>query len=61
MQFGPFMRVVYGRYGTAALVDHHQAAAKAIAKGDEQGLHDAIAGDIGDCADLMQDWDRLNL
>ena len=61
MQFGPFMRVVYGRYGTAALVDHHQAAAKAIAKGDAQGLHDAIAGDIGDCADLMQDWERLNL
>ncbi|NKJ43414.1 MULTISPECIES: GntR family transcriptional regulator [unclassified Novosphingobium] len=61
MQFGPFMRVVYGRYGTAAMVDHHQAAAKAIAKGDAQGLHDAIAGDIGDCADLMQDWDRLNL
>lgn len=61
MQFGPFMRVVYGRYGTAAMVDHHQAAAKAIAKGDAQGLHEAIAGDIGDCADLMQDWDRLNL
>lgn len=61
MQFGPFMRVVYGRYGTAALVDHHQSAAKAIAKGDAEGLREAIAGDIGDCAELMQDWERLNL
>lgn len=59
MQFGPFMRVVYGRYGTAALVDHHQAATKAIAKGDARGLAEAVLGDIGDCADLMQDWERL--
>jgi len=60
MQFGPFMRVVYGRYGTAALVDHHQSAAKAIAKADAEALTAAISGDIRDCAELMQDWDRLN-
>jgi DNA-binding GntR family transcriptional regulator len=61
MQFGPFMRVVYGRYGTASMVDQHKVATKAIAKGDADALHAAIQADIQDCADLMQDWDRLNL
>ncbi len=61
MQFGPFMRVVYGRYGTANLVDQHRQAIAAIAAGDSAALAAAIAADIGDCADLMQDWDRLNL
>jgi DNA-binding GntR family transcriptional regulator len=60
MQFGPFMRVVYGRYGTAKMVDQHQLALAAIAAGDTVALAEAIAGDIGDCADLMQDWARLN-
>jgi DNA-binding GntR family transcriptional regulator len=61
MQFGPFMRVVYGRYGTANLVDQHRQAIAAIVAGDAAGLAEAITADIGDCADLMQDWDRLNL
>ena len=61
MQFGPFMRVVYGRYGTASLVDQHQVAIAAITAGDAAALGRAIAADIGDCADLMQDWERLNL
>lgn len=61
MQFGPFMRVVYGRYGTANLVDQHRVAIAAIAAGDAQALGAAIKADIGDCEDLMQDWDRLNL
>jgi DNA-binding GntR family transcriptional regulator len=61
MQFGPFMRVVYGRYGTANLVDQHRQAIAAIVAGDSAALAEAIAADIGDCADLMQDWDRLNL
>jgi hypothetical protein len=39
MQFGPFMRVVYGRYGTAAMEDHHQEATKAIARGDAGAVH----------------------
>lgn len=59
MQFGPFMRVVYGRCGTASMIDHHKAATKAIAAGDGAALHDAIAGDICDCRDLMRDWDTL--
>ncbi len=58
MQFGPFMRVVYGRYGTASMVDQHRAAIAAIARGDAPALATAIAADIGDCADLMADWER---
>jgi len=61
MQFGPFMRVVYGRYGTASMVDQHRVAIAAIAAGDADALATAIAADIGDCADLMQDWERLNM
>jgi DNA-binding GntR family transcriptional regulator len=60
MQFGPFMRVVYGRYGTAKMVDQHRVALAAIAAGDADALAAAIAADIGDCADLMQDWDRFD-
>jgi DNA-binding GntR family transcriptional regulator len=58
MQFGPFMRVVYGRYGTANMVDQHRVAIAAIAAGDGAALAGAIAADIGDCAALMQDWER---
>ena len=61
MQFGPFMRVVYGRYGTANLVDQHREAIAAIVAGDADALAAAVSADIGDCADLMQDWERLNL
>ncbi|WP_428334730.1 GntR family transcriptional regulator [Novosphingobium sp.] len=61
MQFGPFMRVVYGRYGTANLVDQHRQAIAAIVAGDADALVAAVSADIGDCADLMQDWERLNL
>jgi DNA-binding GntR family transcriptional regulator len=53
LQFGPFMRVVYGRYGTAKLVDQHQVALKAIAAGDADGLRVAIAGDITDGMGLI--------
>ncbi|MEO0031100.1 MAG: hypothetical protein RIS94_858 [Pseudomonadota bacterium] len=60
MQFGPFMRVVYGRYGTASMIDHHKAATTAIAAGDASALREAIAGDIGDCHDLMRDWEKLH-
>ncbi|WP_226017919.1 GntR family transcriptional regulator [Novosphingobium sp. FKTRR1] len=60
MQFGPFMRVVYGRYGTAAMEDHHQQAAKAIAKRDPEGLKSAILGDINDCATLMNEWEQIS-
>lgn len=59
MQFGPFMRVVYGRYGTAAMEDHHHQAIQAIAKGDLEALKSAILGDINDCATLMHECDQF--
>jgi DNA-binding GntR family transcriptional regulator len=48
LQFGPFMRVVYGRVGTAKLVDQHEAALDAIASRNEAALRKAIAADIRD-------------
>lgn len=48
LQFAPFMRTVYGRVGTASLVDHHKEAIRAIEQQDNQALRDAIAGDIAD-------------
>ena len=53
LQFGPFMRVVYGRFGTSNLVDRHRLALDAIAAGDADALREAIAGDIGDGMGLV--------
>ena len=53
LQFGPFMRVVYGRFGTANLVDQHRVALTAIEGGDVDGLRRAIAGDIADGMGLI--------
>jgi DNA-binding GntR family transcriptional regulator len=53
LQFGPFMRVVYGRFGTANLVDQHRVAMDAIQAGDAEGLRQAIASDIGDGMGLI--------
>ena len=53
LQFGPFMRVVYGRYGTANLVDQHRVALDAIEAGDAEGVRRAIAGDIADGMGLI--------
>lgn len=55
MQFGPFMRVVYGRFGTANLVDQHVVATQAIADGDVEALKRAIAEDIGDGMNLIRE------
>ena len=55
MQFGPFMRVVYGRFGTANLVDQHLAATDAIAAGDADRLRRAIADDIRDGMNLIRE------
>ena len=48
LQFGPFMRVVYGRFGTAGLIDQHSLALEAISKGQADVLAGAIATDIND-------------
>ncbi len=53
MRFGPLMRVVYGRVGTARLVDQHQQALDAITRGDAEGLREAIRADIADGQDLI--------
>jgi DNA-binding GntR family transcriptional regulator len=59
LQFGPFMRVVYGRYGTANLVDQHRVALGAIAARDTEALRRAIASDISDGMGLIgrSNWD----
>jgi DNA-binding GntR family transcriptional regulator len=48
IQFGPFMRAVYGRVGTAILDDQHVRAVAAIEARDEQELREAIRADILD-------------
>lgn len=48
LQFGPFMRVVYGRFGTANLVDQHAIALKSIEANDAAALRNAISSDIRD-------------
>jgi DNA-binding GntR family transcriptional regulator len=45
LQFGPFMRVAYSRWGTSSLEDQHQAAIAALERRDRKGLKAAIAGD----------------
>jgi DNA-binding GntR family transcriptional regulator len=53
LQFGPFMRVVYGRYGTANLIDQHRIALAAIEARDADALRRAIASDIADGMGLI--------
>jgi DNA-binding GntR family transcriptional regulator len=53
LQFGPFMRVAYGRVSNANLNDSHQAAIRAIVNGDAEGLRAAIAHDIADGMGLI--------
>ncbi|HLY54719.1 MAG TPA: GntR family transcriptional regulator [Stellaceae bacterium] len=53
LQFGPFMRVVYGRFGTAGLVDQHAEAIKSIEAGDREALGRAIHLDIEDGMGLI--------
>lgn len=48
LRFGPFMRRVYGRVGTAILVDQHERAIAAVKAGDETALREAIRADILD-------------
>lgn len=53
LQFGPFMRVVYGRFGTANLIDQHRIALDAIEARDADALRRAIASDIADGMGLI--------
>nr|WP_321458333.1 GntR family transcriptional regulator [uncultured Cohaesibacter sp.] len=46
MQFGPFMRLVYGRHGTANLIDQHKQAIEALQARDSLALRTAISEDV---------------
>lgn len=48
LQFGPFMRLVYGRVGTSWVVDHHEEAIAAVERRDAAALGEAIRSDILD-------------
>lgn len=54
LQFGPFMRVVYGRIDAAHLIDQHHLALEAITAKDEAALRRAIAADISDGMGLIR-------
>jgi DNA-binding GntR family transcriptional regulator len=47
LQFGPFMRMAYGRIGTSTIEDHHEFAIAAMKKGSAADLRQAIDADIG--------------
>lgn len=53
LQFGPYMRVVYGRFGTSNLVDQHMKALEAIERGDAERLAEAVHHDIEDGMGLI--------
>lgn len=53
LQFGPYMRVVYGRVSSSKLNDSHQHAIAAINDGDVVALRKAIADDIADGMGLL--------
>ena len=53
VQFGPFMRFVFSRIPSADLVDQHELALEAIARGDAEALATAIHQDIADGMTLI--------
>lgn len=53
LQFGPYMRVVFGRVSSGKLNDSHQRAISAIEAGDAEALRAAIAHDISDGMGLL--------
>jgi DNA-binding GntR family transcriptional regulator len=53
LQFGPFMRVVYGRFGTANLTDQHEVMLRALAAHDAARLKRALLADIRDGMGLI--------
>jgi DNA-binding GntR family transcriptional regulator len=46
LQFGPFMRMAYGRIGTSVLEDHHEYAIAAMRERHVANLKAAIDADI---------------
>lgn len=60
VQFGPLMRVIYGRVGTSNLIDKHHLAIEAIVNRDAEALHHAIAADVNDARDLIVAENREN-
>jgi DNA-binding GntR family transcriptional regulator len=46
LQFGPFMRMAYGRIGTSTIEDHHEYALDAMRRSDVAALRAAIDADI---------------
>ncbi|MCX7359255.1 MAG: GntR family transcriptional regulator [Alphaproteobacteria bacterium] len=53
LQFGPYMRVLYGRVQNTNLNDSHEAAIKAIEALDADALRAAIESDIADGMGLL--------
>jgi DNA-binding GntR family transcriptional regulator len=53
LQFGPFMRVVYGRFGTAHLTDQHELMLRAMRAGNAAHLKRALLADIRDGMGLI--------
>jgi len=54
LQTAPYMRRIYGRLGTAALTDYHEAALDALSRGDAAALADAVRADIAQGAALLR-------
>lgn len=53
LQYGPFMRHAYDKVASAELKDSHQAAIRAAAERDADGVKAAIAQDISDGMKLI--------
>ncbi len=53
LQFGPYMRVVYGRFGTSRLEDQHAKALAAIRARNAPALRRAVLADIRDGMSLI--------
>jgi len=54
LQTAPFMRRIYGRLGTAALTDYHEAALAALAARDVGALAAAIREDVAQGAAMLR-------
>jgi DNA-binding GntR family transcriptional regulator len=63
LQTAPIMRRIYGRLGTGALADYHEAALAALASRDASALASAIRQDVAQGAALLRQvaLDETNL